>query len=94
MSQEFTLPLALAYSTNFPDNIFYKNENLYNWIVAGIENTISQSRFDGSLDDYYPYERALGASVFTTYALTESCMALGLNNDKYNNYFIFYQMNG
>ena len=88
MSQEFTFPLALAYSKNFPDNTFYKNENLYNWIVAGIENTISQSRFDGSLDDYYPYERALGASVFTTYALTESCMALGLENDKYNNYFI------
>tara|TARA_B100000963_G_C22565878_1_gene643663 strand:+ start:1103 stop:1375 length:273 start_codon:yes stop_codon:yes gene_type:complete len=41
MSQEFTLPFALAYSTNFPDNTFYKNENLYNWIIADIKNTIA-----------------------------------------------------
>lgn len=88
MSQEFTLPLAFAYSTKFPKNILYKNKNIYNWIIAGIENTISQSRPDGSLDDYYPFERALGASVFTTYALTESCIILGLNNEQYNNYFI------
>ncbi len=88
MSQEFTLPLAFAYSTKFPNNTFYKNKNIYNWIIAGIENTIYQSKPDGSLDDYYPFERALGASVFTTYALTESCIILGLNNDKYINYFI------
>jgi len=88
MSQEFTLTLALVYSIDFPDNIFHNNKNIYKWILAGIENTILQSRFDGSLDDYYPYERALGASVFTSYALTESCILLGINNSIYNNYFV------
>ena len=61
MSQEFTLALALAYTTKFPKNTFYKNKNIFKWVLAGIDNTIKQSRSDGSLDDYYPYERALGA---------------------------------
>ena len=87
MSQEFTLALALVYITKFPKNIFYKNKNIFKWVLAGIENTITQSRPDGSLDDYYPYERALGASVFTTYALSQACIILGIENKKYNKYF-------
>ena len=87
MSQEFTLILALAYSVNFDNNIYYKNNNIYNWVLAGINYLINHSRPDGSIDDYYPYERALGASVFTTYAFTESCIILGINNESCINYF-------
>ena len=87
MSQEYTLVLALAYSVNFDKNIYYKNKNVYKWILSGMNFLMNHSRLDGSLDDYYPYERALGAAVFTTYAFTESCILLGVNNESYNNYF-------
>ena len=87
MSQEYTLVLALAYSVNFDNNIYYKNKNVYKWILSGMNFLMNHSRLDGSLDDYYPYERALGAAVFTTYAFTESCILLGVNNEYYNNYF-------
>ncbi len=87
MSQEFTLALALAYTTKFPKNTFYKNKNIFKWVLAGIDNTIKQSRSDGSLDDYYPYERALGASVFTTYALSQACIILGIRNESYSKFF-------
>ena len=84
MSQEYTLVLALAYSVNFDKNIYYKNKNVHKWVLSGMKlNEPLKTR----IDDYYPYERALGAAVFTTYAFTESCILLGVNNESYNNYF-------
>ncbi len=78
MNQEFCLPLALAYAYPFPNNPYYGAERLKELVVASIEFAQKNSHPDGSCDDYFPFERALGALVFSTYAMTESYMVLGL----------------
>ncbi|MBK05008.1 MAG: hypothetical protein CL920_31840 [Deltaproteobacteria bacterium] len=79
MNQEFCLPLALAYSTPFPNNAYYQSERLKELVIASIEFAQKTTHEDGSCDDYFPYERALGAHVFSTYAMTESYIELDLN---------------
>ncbi|MEM1347489.1 MAG: hypothetical protein AAGI01_02965 [Myxococcota bacterium] len=76
MNQEFCLPLALAHSTPLPNNPYYQNERLKELVVASIEFAEKASHPDGSVDDYFPFERALGALVFSTYAMTESYLEL------------------
>ena len=88
MSQEFVLVLALAYKLSHPDNRFYKNEMLLDYAKSGIEYAKQSSNKDGSANDYYPYERALGASCFSLYAFTESCLLLGINPNAYISFFI------
>jgi hypothetical protein len=79
MNQEFCLPLALAYKYEFPHNPYYKAERLKELVVASIEFAQKSSHPDGSCDDYFPYERALGALVFSTYTMTESYLELELD---------------
>lgn len=79
MSQEMTLPLALAYAHPFPHNPYYGVQRLKELATAGIEFARKSSHADGSCDDYFPYERALGALVFSTYAMAETYQVLGLD---------------
>jgi len=79
MNQEFCLPLALAYKVPFPHNPYYRLERLKELVVASIEYARKSSHADGSCDDYFPFERALGALVFSTYAMTESYLELELD---------------
>jgi hypothetical protein len=79
MNQEFCLPLALAATQPFPHNPYYGNQRLRELAVAAIEFARKASHADGSCDDYFPFERALGALVFSTYAMTESYKLLGLD---------------
>src|SRR5689334_6182985 len=58
MSQEFVLPLALAYLTELPENPFYQEAVLRNWVAAGIRYAAQSAHPDGSCDDYFPFERA------------------------------------
>ncbi|MBK8237633.1 MAG: hypothetical protein IPK74_19010 [Deltaproteobacteria bacterium] len=78
MSQEFCLPLALAYEHPFPGNPYYRNERLRELVIGSIEFAKNWSHADSSCDDYFPFERALGAHVFSTYAMAESYRVLGL----------------
>ncbi len=87
MSQEMCLPLALAYAHPFPHNPYYKNERLRALVEASISFARRSSHADGSCDDYFPYERALGALVFSTYAMTESCLQLGLERKEFTDFF-------
>ena len=80
MSQEFVYPLALAYHCNLPDNIFYRQPKLREWVEAGIIYAAKSSHPDGSCDDYFPYERAAGASAFSLLACIESYKLMGLDN--------------
>lgn len=77
MYQEFCLPLALAYANPFPDNSFYQVERVRELALAGVDYAMRSSHSDGSCDDYFPYERALGALVFSLHAITETCLVLG-----------------
>lgn len=79
MNQEFCLPLALAWKIDFPHNPYYRNERLRELVIASIEFSRSITHADGSTDDYFPFERALGAHVFSTYAMTESYLELELD---------------
>lgn len=76
MYQEFTLPLALSYATPFPNNPYYQVERVKELALAGIDYAMKSGHKDGSCDDYFPFERALGALVFSLHAMTETCIVL------------------
>lgn len=80
MNQEFCLPLALAHSLDLPNNPYYRNERLRELVIASIRFAELASHPDGTCDDYFPFEKALGALVFSTYAMTESYVELGLED--------------
>lgn len=72
MAQEFVWPLALAYNTNLPNNPFYQPSTIREWVEAGILYAAKSAHKDGSCDDYFPYERAGGATAFSLLACVES----------------------
>lgn len=80
MAQEFVLPLALAYDTNLPNNPFYRQSVILQWVEAGILYAAKSAHKDGSCDDYFPYERAGGAAAFSLLACIDSYNLLGFNN--------------
>ena len=86
MSQTNFYAFALAYKVKFMGNIFYKNEKVKKWILAGIQNTIKITNKNGSLDDYFPYEQAVGATTFTFISLIKTIELLSLNKQKYKTY--------
>jgi hypothetical protein len=76
MHQEFVLPLALAYAQEMPNNPYFQQERLKELALAGIRFADKSSYPNGTCDDYFPFERALGALVFSLYSMTESCLVL------------------
>ncbi len=87
MSQEFVLPLALVYHHAFPDNPYCGKERMRELALAGIEFARGSAHADGSCDDYFPFERALGAMVFSLYAMTETCLVLGDRRPEFLEFF-------
>jgi len=87
MSQEFVLPFALLYKHEFPGNRYHGLERMREIAVAGIRFADKGSHPDGTCDDYFPFERAMGALVFSLYACTESYMILGLDDEKMVDFF-------
>lgn len=87
MSQEFVYPLALAFDTDVKTNPFYQRNVLKDWVEAGIEFSASRCHQGGSCDDYYPYERAMGATAFSLLACVESYQLLGLENQRILDFF-------
>ncbi|MFQ5829266.1 MAG: hypothetical protein ACE5JD_08945 [Candidatus Methylomirabilia bacterium] len=81
MAETGVLPLALAHTHPFPGaDRYHQQPRLAELVVAGIRFAARSAHRDGSCDDYYPFERALGATAFSLYALTESCLLLGLQD--------------
>jgi hypothetical protein len=76
MNQEFVLPLALAYRHPFPDNPYFGKERVRDLALAGVDFAARSAHPDGSCDDYFPFEQALGAAVFSLYAMSETCLTL------------------
>ncbi len=87
MYQENVLPLALVYSKKFPGNIYYSNPAIRDLVVAGMYFALRSAHRDGSCDDYYPNERALGATVFSLLAMTEAYSLLGLRDIQLESFF-------
>lgn len=88
MAQEFTLPLALVYKHGFPDNPYLGVERVRELALAGVDYARRSSHRDGTCDDYFPYERAMGALVFSLYACTETCLELGETRPEFLEFFL------
>jgi hypothetical protein len=80
MIQECVLPLALAYLHPFPGNRLQGEPRLVEWVRAGIDFARRSGHRDGSCDDYYPFERALGAATFSLAAMARSARILGIRD--------------
>lgn len=80
MSQEFALPLALAYHLDLPHNPFYQQPTMRAWAIAAMHYAAKSAHPDGACDDYFPFERASGAAAFSLYAFLESYRILDLND--------------
>ncbi len=78
MFQEGALPLALVYTTNLPGNRWHGSPRVRELAVAAIRFAARSCHADGSCDDYYPFERALGAAVFSLRAAARAYQVLGL----------------
>jgi hypothetical protein len=87
MSQEFGLPLALVYQYPFPGNRYYGCERLRELAIAAIDFALRSSHRDGTCDDYFPFERAMGAMAFSLYACIETYRLLGLNEPRFLEFF-------
>lgn len=87
MAQEFVLPLALAYDLKLENNPYFNNPRIKEFAEAGIEFAASSSHKDGSCDDYFPYEKAGGATAFSLLACIDSYRILNLNNQDFLDFF-------
>lgn len=80
MSQEFCLPLALVWKHDFPGSTWKDEPRLKEWVLASVDFARRSAHKDASCDDYYPYERALGAVVFSLYAMSEALRIVGCDD--------------
>ena len=65
--------LALVYSYEMPNNIYYKKEKIKDWTIAVMEFWAKIQHDDGSFDEFYPYERGwVGPTAFTMYTVCEA----------------------
>ncbi|MEM1309224.1 MAG: hypothetical protein AAGF98_06950 [Cyanobacteria bacterium P01_H01_bin.153] len=87
MSQEFVLPIALAYTLDLPQNPFYQQPAMRDWAIAGMRYAAQSAHPDGACDDYFPFERASGAAAFSLYAFLESYRILALPDEALLSFF-------
>src|SRR5262249_1689966 len=87
MAQEFMWPLALAFHTECNDNVYFGQAAVRDWIEAAILFAARSSHADGSCDDYFPFERAAGATAFSLLAAIESYKLIGMNDDTVLDFF-------
>jgi len=80
MYQEGVLPLAQVYVHRLPGNRWHGNTRVRELAVAALRFAARSCHADGSCDDYYPFERALGAAVFSLQAAAEAYRLLDLDD--------------
>jgi hypothetical protein len=87
MYQEAVLPLAIVYGLDIPRNPYFRQDRIREIVAAGIDFARRSSHKDGSCDDYFPFERASGATAFSLYACTEACLLLNLDSPHFLEFF-------
>jgi hypothetical protein len=80
MYQEGMLALALVYARPLPGNRWHGERRVAEIAEAALRFSVQSAHADGSCDDYYPFERALGAAVFSLHAGARTCEVLGLDD--------------
>jgi len=88
MYQEAALPLALAYTKHYPGSSWFGEARLAEAAVAILRFSAKNAHADGSCDDYYPQERALGAAVFSLQAAVETYRLLELDDADLLKFFV------
>ena len=88
MSQEMVLPLALVYANEYPGNRYHGVQRMREIAEAAVLYMAKSSHKDGTCDDYFPYERAMGALVFSLYSASETYQVLGMKDEEVLNLFI------
>lgn len=88
MAQEFVWPLALAYHLDVPGNEYYRSESIREWVRAGIRFAARSAHKDGSCDDYFPFEKAGGATAFSLLACAESYRLMDFDEPEIIEFFI------
>jgi hypothetical protein len=86
-SQIGTLFLALLHETDFKGNVYYKNKNIRELSIAAIRFLAKSAHGDGTSDDYYPFERALGATSFSLYGASEAYILLKIHDEAIDSFF-------
>ena len=76
MYQELALPLAQAFAVAWPGNRFHGAPRLRELALAAVDFAERSAHADGSCDDYFPNERALGATAFAAAACAETLRLL------------------
>ncbi len=70
--------LALVYKHEMPGNIYYGNQKVLAWTLAGLNFWADIQHRDGSFDEFYPFERGwVGPTAFTAYTTIEALNELG-----------------
>lgn len=80
MYQEGVLALALVYARDLPGNRWKSEPRVRELAIAGMRYAARSCHRDGSCDDYYPFERALGAAVFSLQAAARAYELLELDD--------------
>ena len=76
------MSLALAYGTNIQGNLFYEQEKILEWTLAGMRYWTKLQHRDGSFDEFYPNEHGwTGPTGFLLYAMMRSFMVLDERGD-------------
>ena len=88
MSQEMVLLLALVYKNSYPGNSFHGISRIRELSEAAIRFLVKSSHNDGTCDDYFPFERAMGALVFSLYAASESYLVLDMEDQQIADFFL------
>jgi hypothetical protein len=70
--------LALAWRHEMPGNIYFQQEKIRRWTVAGMDYWMKIQKGDGSFDEFYLNERGwAGPTGFLLYAMIDSYRLLG-----------------
>jgi hypothetical protein len=88
MYQEAVHALALVYKRRLPGNRWYGQPRLRELAIAGMRFAARHCHADTSCDDYYPYERALGAAVFSLVASASAYRELRLDDDELRTWLV------
>ena len=80
MQQEAMLALAIAHTTPFPGNAWYRCRRVGALVHAALTYTVSAAGRNGALDDYFPWEQAVGATAFALRAAVAARELMGIRD--------------
>ena len=70
------LPLAMVYTTEYPNNIYYKHYKIREWAIAAMEFLSEIQNHDGGFNQDYPYIWSVAGVAFPAYSVSEAYLLL------------------